>query len=84
MNKLLFDIFDNMQDNIPNQAKADKKISDDISKEIATYKKQFPEYDWTTLRDLCFSIAYIVKKEWFVVGFNYAIDLILKKDTYEN
>ena len=74
MNKCLYNIFDNMQDKIPGQAKADKKISNEVSKEIATYEKQFPEYDWKALRDLCFSVAYAAKKEWFAVGFYYAIE----------
>lgn len=79
MQKLLFDIFDNMQDKIPEQEEANKKICDEINKEVAIYKKQFPEYDWEALRDLCFSVTYTAKKEWFSVGFYYAIGLILKE-----
>lgn len=79
MQKLLYDIFDNMQDKIPGQEESNNKISDEINKEIAIYKNQFPEYDWETLRDLCFSVAYTAKKEWFTVGFYYATGLMLKE-----
>lgn len=80
MKKLLYDIFDNMQDKIPGQEEADKKISDDVNNEILMYKKQFPEYDWEALRDLCFSVIYTAKREWFVTGFYYATGLMFKED----
>lgn len=80
MKKLLYDIFDNMQDKIPGQEEADKKISNDVNNEILMYKKQFPEYDWEALRDLCFSVIYTAKKEWFVTGFYYATGLMFKED----
>ena len=80
MKKLLYDIFDNMQDKIPGQEEAGKKISDDVNNEILMYKKQFPEYDWEALRDLCFSVIYTAKREWFVTGFYYATGLMFKED----
>lgn len=80
MKKLLYDIFDNMQEKIPGQAKADKKISDEVDREIAAYKEKFPEYDWESIRDLCFNIAYSAKKEWFTIGFYYATELLFKEN----
>lgn len=80
MKKLLYDIFDNMQDKIPGQEETNKKISDNVKNEILMYGKQFPEYDWQTLRDLCFSVIYTAKKEWFVTGFYYATGLMFKED----
>lgn len=80
MKKLLYDIFDNMQDKIPGQEEADKKISDNIKNEILMYEKQFSGYDWQALCDLCFSVIYTAKREWFVTGFYYATGLMFKED----
>lgn len=67
-----------MQDGIPGQEEADKKISEEVNKEILTYEKQHPEYNWEDLRDLCFSVVYTAKREWFTVGFYYAVELMEK------
>lgn len=80
MKELLYNIFDNIQDEIPGQEQADKKIIDDVNNEISTYEKQFPGYDWEVLRDLCFSVIYTAKREWFVTGFYYATGLMFKED----
>jgi len=80
MKELLYNIFDNIQDEIPGQEQADKKIIDDVNNEISIYEKQFPGYDWEALRDLCFSVIYTAKREWFVIGFYYATGLLFKED----
>lgn len=80
MKELLYNIFDNIQDEIPGQEQADKKIIDDVNNEISTYEKQFPGYDWEAMRDLCFSVIYTAKREWFVTGFYYATGLMFKED----
>lgn len=67
-----------MQDGIPGQEEANKKISEEVGDEILTYQKQFPEYNWEALRDLCFSVVYAAKREWFTVGFYYAVELTRK------
>lgn len=67
-----------MQDVIPGQEEADKKMSEAVSKEILSYEKQYPEYNWEVLRDLCFSVIYTAKREWFTVGFYYAVELMEK------
>lgn len=67
-----------MQDGIPGQEEADRKISEEVNKEILAYEKQYPEYNWEALRDLCFSVVYTAKREWFTVGFHYAVELMEK------
>lgn len=69
-----------MQDGIPGQEEANRKISEEVSNEIFMYEKQFPEYNWEALRDLCFSVVYTAKREWFTVGFYYAAGLMFKED----
>ena len=69
-----------MQDGIPGQEEADNKISEEVNSEILMYEKQFPDYNWETLRDLCFSVIYTAKRECFTVGFYYAAGLMLKED----
>lgn len=78
MEKLVYDIFDNMAERIPCQEEADKRISDEVRKEIANYKSKITTDEMECLQDLCFGVAYTAKREWFAVGFHYAVELIVK------
>lgn len=79
MRKVLYDIYENMAEKIPCQKEAERIINDEIKRELEKYRKQLSEEDWETLCELCFSAAYIAKKEWFVVGFHYAVEMLLKE-----
>lgn len=79
MRKVLYDIYENMAEKIPYQKEAEQTINYEIKRELEKYKEQISEEDWETLCELCFSAAYIAKKEWFVVGFHYAVEMLLKE-----
>lgn len=78
MRKLLYDIYENMAEKIPYNKEAERIISDEVNMELAKYKGQLSAEEWETLCELCFSAAYIAKKEWFVVGFRYAVEMLTK------
>lgn len=78
MKKLVYDIFDNMAECIPCHEEADRKISDEVEKEIAKYKGEMAADEAERMRDLCFGVVHTAKREWFAVGFYYAVELMGK------
>lgn len=78
MKKLLYDIYENMAEKIPYQEEAEQIINDEVKAELTKYKGQISEKEWETLCELCFSAAYVAKREWFIVGFHYAVEMLLK------
>lgn len=77
MNQRIFDIFDNMNDKIPNQKAADEQIEREVYAELE--KLRDSEVDAEELKDMCFSVAHTAKRQWFAVGFHYAMDFICKR-----
>lgn len=77
MNQRICDIFDNMIEKIPNQKEADESIEKAVYEEIKKINDSGINED--VLKDLCFSVVHIAKRQWFAVGFYYAIDLICKR-----
>lgn len=78
MKKLVYDIFDNMAGHIPFQEEADRKISDEVREAVAGYKEGMAANEAERLQDLCFGVAHTAKREWFAVGFYYAVGLMGK------
>lgn len=78
MKKLLYDIYENMAEKIPYWAEAEQIINDEVKMELTKYKGQISEEEWETLCELCFNATYVAKREWFIVGFHYAVEMLIK------
>lgn len=78
MRRLLYDIYENMAEKIPYQKEAECKINNEVKRGLAKYKERVSEDEWETLCELCFNAAYTAGKEWFVVGFRYAIEMLFR------
>lgn len=61
MKKLVYDIFDNMAECISCQEEADRKISDEVRKEIAGYKEEMAVDEADRLQDLCFGMVHTLQ-----------------------
>lgn len=83
MKKLLYDIYENMAEKIPYWAEAEQIINDEVKAELAKYKGKISEGEWETLCGLCFSAVYVAKREWFIVGFHYAVEMLFIEESIE-
>lgn len=77
MKDRVYELFDNMFGQLPNQKGADEVIEAEVYAELE--KLESFEMDQEMMRDMCFGVAHTAKREYFAVGFEYAIDLICKR-----
>lgn len=77
MKDRVHELFDNMFGQIPNQKETDVTIEKEVYAELQ--KVGNSEIDYEKLKDMCFSIVHTAKREYFALGFDYAIDLICKR-----
>ena len=79
MNNIIYEIFDTLNYSISGMEQADKMITDKIYHLVEPYKNSLTDNEMEELKNLLYSATFIAKRELFVVGFYFAVELLNMK-----
>lgn len=79
MNNIIYAIFDTLVSDISNMEQADKIITEEVCHLLEPYKERLTAEEMEELSNLVFNCTYTAKRELFVVGFYFALELLLNR-----
>lgn len=76
MNNIIYEIFDTLNCSISGMEQADKIITDEVHHLLEPYRDSLTDKEMEELSNLLYSATFTAKRELFVVGFYFAVELL--------
>ena len=74
----VYRLFDSMVENFSNQEFENQVIDEEVERQMTELKEMFEISDQEAVQDRLFEVAHTAKREGFVMGFRYAVVLLLE------
>ena len=79
MNTIILHIFDSVRMEYPLTKAVEKKINDEIKSILESQKEKLLPEDYEQIRSLLFESGLVGEQQGFLLGFRFAVDLLLNR-----